>query len=168
MGRGIRRLMVPIVRYFVLRPARLFATLAVLLAAVAAIFVADAAFPGVWNRVGAVLPHGTAPAPQATEDFMRGNQQYDAKLIWSSLSDTARSRLESQGGSLDTYQSQMDSAKQRGVKLEDVNYIGEKSLPDGTSMVFYLVGYQQGANGNVEFVPYLFTLDSSGKIIKVQ
>ncbi len=168
MGRNFRRLLVPIVRYFVLRPARFFATLAVLLAAIAAVFLADAAFPGMWARVGAVLPHGTSPAPEATEEFMRGNQQYDAQLIWQSLSDQARSRLESQGGSVDTFASQMDSAKQRGVKLEDVSYIGEKSLPDGTSMVFYLVGYKQGADASVEFVPYLFTLDTSGKIIKVQ
>ncbi len=168
MGRGIRRTLVPIVRYFVLRPARLFATLAVLLAAVAAVFLADAAFPGMWARVGSALPRGTAPAPQATEEFMRGNQEYNADLIWQSLSDQARNRLESQGGSVDAFKTQMDSAKQRGVRLQDVSYIGEKSLPDGTSMVFYLVGYKQGDNANVEFVPYLFTLDSSGKIIKVQ
>lgn len=168
MGRGFRRILVPIVRYFVLRPARFVATLAVLVAAVAAVFLADAAFPGMWTRVGAALPRGTAPAPEATEEFMRGNQEYNADLIWQSLSDTARSRLESQGGSVDAFKTQMDSAKQRGVKLENVSYIGEKSLPDGTSMVFYLVGYRQGADANVEFVPYLFTLDTSGKITKVQ
>ena len=39
----------------------------------------------------------------------------------------------------------MEAAKQQGIKLEEVSYVGGKALPDGTSMQFYLVGIRQPA-----------------------
>ena len=62
----------------------------------------------------------------------------------------------------------MDSAKQKGVKLEEASYIGGKSMPDGTSMQFYLVGIRQPTRSDIDYQPYMFTLDPSGKISKVQ
>jgi hypothetical protein len=49
-----------------------------------------------------------------------------------------------------------------------MSYIGGKSLPDGTSMQFYLVGVRQQQGSNVDYQPYMFTLDRDGKIAKVQ
>jgi hypothetical protein len=65
-------------------------------------------------------------------------------------------------------QQQMDTAKSKGVKLEEASYIGGKSLPDGTSMQFYLVGIRQQARSDIDYQPYMFTLDRDGKIAKVQ
>jgi hypothetical protein len=62
----------------------------------------------------------------------------------------------------------MDAAKSKGIKLEEVSYIGGKSQPDGTSMQFYLVGVRQQARPDVDYQPYMFTLDRDGKIAKVQ
>ena len=63
---------------------------------------------------------------------------------------------------------QMESAKSSGVKLEEISYIGGKALPDGTSMQFYLVGVRQQARSDIDYQPYMFTLDRDGKIAKVQ
>jgi hypothetical protein len=62
----------------------------------------------------------------------------------------------------------MEAAKQHGMKLEEVSYIGGKSLPDGSSMQFYLVGIRQQARSDIDYQPYMFTLDRDGKIAKVQ
>jgi hypothetical protein len=107
------------------------------------------------------------PPPTSTEDYLRGNRDYNADLVWASLSDDAQNRLRTQGGSLEGLQQQMETARQRGVKLEEVSYVGGKSLPDGTSMQFYLVGIRQQAR-DIDYQPYMFTLDRDGKIAKVQ
>ncbi len=88
--------------------------------------------------------------------------------MWNSLDADAQSRLTSQGGSKDDLQQQMDAAKQRGVQIAEMSYIGGKSLPDGTSMQFYLVGVRQQTGASVDYQPYMFTLDHDGKIAKVQ
>jgi hypothetical protein len=107
-------------------------------------------------------------APNSTEEYMRGNRDYNADLMWTSLSTDAQSRLRDQGGSPEDLQRQMDAAKQRGMKLEEVSYVGGKALPDGTSMQFYLVGIRQQTRSDVDYQPYMFTLDRDGKIAKVQ
>ena len=66
-------------------------------------------------------------------------------------------------------QSQMDQAKQAGAQLDHVTYIGGQSFPDGTSMHFYTVLTRgQQSKSDAEPVPYIFTLDKSGKIVRVQ
>jgi len=99
---------------------------------------------------------------------LRGNRDYNADLVWNSLNNDAQTRLSAGGGSLDDLRQQMDTAKQKGVKLEEVSYIGGKSLPDGTSMQFYLVGIRQPTRSDIDYQPYMFTLDHDGKIAKVQ
>ena len=109
-----------------------------------------------------------ASAPVSTEEYLRGNRDYNADLVWNSLNNDAQTRLSAGGGSLDDLRQQMDTAKQKGVKLEEVSYIGGKSLPDGTSMQFYLVGIRQPTRSDIDYQPYMFTLDHDGKIAKVQ
>ena len=87
--------------------------------------------------------------------------------MWASLNGDAQSRLRDQGGSPEDLQRQMDSAKQHGMRLEEVSYVGGKSLPDGTSMQFYLVGIRQQTKSDIDYQPYMFTLDRDGKIAKV-
>lgn len=100
---------------------------------------------------------------------MRGNQDYNAELVWESLADEARGAIAGGVDSAPTaLQAQMQAARQRGYRLEDVSYVGGRNLPDGTSMQFYLVGYRASSQADVEYVPYLFTLNTSGKIVKVQ
>jgi hypothetical protein len=152
------------IRYLVLHPVALIVSVAAIVVVVAAIVAAPlyiGSIPGVSS-----LRQQTAPT--STEDYLRGNRDYNADLVWNSLDSDAQSRLSSQGGSRDDIQQQMDAAKQRGVQIAEMSYIGGKTLPDGTSMQFYLVGVRQQTGANVDYQPYMFTLDRDGKIAKVQ
>jgi hypothetical protein len=161
---GFRRTLVRLIRYFVLRPAALFGWLAVVLAVVAVILL----FPLFAPSIPALNQLRGNPPPSATEDYLRGNRDYNADLVWSSLSGDAQNRLRNQGGSLETLQQQMEAARQQGIRLEEASYVGGKSLPDGTSMQFYLVGIRQQSRSDIDYQPYMFTLDRDGKIAKVQ
>ncbi len=100
---------------------------------------------------------------------MRGTTTFDAQLVWEALSSEAQTRYASRGGDLQTLQAQMDQAKQAGAQLDQVTYIGGQALPDGTSLHFYTV-LTRGPQSRTEpeYVPYVFTLDPSGKIVRVQ
>jgi hypothetical protein len=161
---GIRNTLVRVIRYFVLKPAALLGWLAALLAIIAVILL----FPFFAPQIPGLNQLRGSAAPNSTEDYLRGNRDYNADLIWASLNDDAQSRLRTSGGSLEGLQQQMDAARQKGIKLEDVSYIGGKTLPDGSSMQFYLVGIRQQARSDIDYQPYMFTLDRDGKIAKVQ
>ena len=161
---GVRRALVRIIRYFVLRPAALVGWLVGLVVVVALIVLMMSFLPSI--PVFANLRGNTAPT--ATEDYLKGNRDYNADLVWNSLDSDAQSRLTAQGGSREGLQQQMDAAKQKGVQLAETSYIGGKSLPDGTSMQFYLVGVRQPGGSSIDYQPYMFTLDRDGKIAKVQ
>jgi hypothetical protein len=152
------------VRYFVLHPVSLVAVLAAIVVVVAAVVAA----PLYLGYIPGMASLRSQNAPNATEDYLRGNRDYNADLVWNSLDSDAQSRFSSQGGSRDGLQQQMDTAKQRGVQITETSYIGGKSLPDGTSMQFYLVGVRQQSGTNIDYQPYMFTLDHDGKIAKVQ
>ena len=160
----MRRGLVRTVRYFVLHPAATVAVIAAVVVVVALIVAA----PLYVGYVPGVSGLRSQTAPSATEDYLRGNRDYNADLIWNSLDGDAQSRLSAQGGSRDDLQQQMDAAKQRGVQIAESSYIGGKSLPDGTSMQFYLVGIRQQSGASVDYQPYMFTLDRDGKIAKIQ
>jgi hypothetical protein len=161
---GIRRAIRGVVRYFILKPAALVGWLIGLIVVIGLIV----AIPIFAPSIPQLASLRGASAPTATEDYMRGNRDYNAGLMWTSLNNDAQSRLRDQGGSPEDLQKQMEAAKQHGMKLEEVAYIGGKSLPDGTSMQFYLVGIRQQARSDLDYQPYMITLDRDGKIAKVQ
>ena len=161
---GVRRGLTRTIRYFVLRPVALIGWLAGVVILVALIVAVPMLLPSI-PGMASLRP---ASAPTSTEDYLRGNRDYNADLVWNSLNNDAQTRLSAGGGSLDDLRLQMDTAKQKGVKLEEVSYIGGKSLPDGTSMQFYLIGIRQPTRSDIDYQPYMFTLDHDGKIAKVQ
>ena len=161
---GFRRALIRIIRHIILKPTALLGWLlglVVVIALVALVPILLPSIPGMVNLRG-------ASAPPSTEDYMRGNRDYNADLMLASLNNDAQSRLRNQGGSPEDLQKQMENAKQHGIKLEEVSYIGGKALPDGSSMQFYLVGIRQQARSDIDYQPYMFTLDRDGKIAKVQ
>jgi hypothetical protein len=111
----------------------------------------------------------TKGEPGATERYLKGNQTYNAELMWNSLSEEAIERFRTRGGTMQDMQRQLEAARERGSKLEDISYIGGRSLPDGTSLQFYVVATRgPTSRADVEYVTYIFTLDRTGKIAKVQ
>jgi hypothetical protein len=160
----VRSALIRFIRYLVLHPAALLGWLVGMVVLVAAIV----AVPMFAPSIPALTTLRGNTAPNATEDFLRGNRDYNADLMWGSLNTDAQTRMRDQGGSLEDLQRQMESAKQSGTKLEEIAYIGSKALPDGTSTQFYLVGIRQRARSDIDYQPYMFTLDRDGKIAKVQ
>lgn len=156
--------MVRFVRYFVLHPTALVGLVAVVVILVAAVVLG----PRYVGQIPGMASLQAQSAPNSTEDYLRGNRDYNADLVWNALDSDAQSRLSAQGGSRDDLQQQMDAAKQKGIQIAETSYIGGKSLPDGTSMQFYLVGVRQQSGAGVDYQPYMFTLDRDGKIAKVQ
>jgi hypothetical protein len=153
-----------IVRYFVLKPAAFVGVLLVVVLVVAAI----AAVPFLLPSVPGLSTLRPQPEPSATGEYLRGNRDYNAQQMWASLNTEAQQRLQNQGGSQEVLQRQMETARQSGVKLEEISYVGGKVLPDGTSVQFYLVGVRPQPRADLDYQPYMFTLDRDGKIARVQ
>lgn len=168
--RRFRRTLVRVVRFVILRPAALFGAGALLLAVVAATVLVPPALSGRGGLPGLkiALPRASVGEPTATAEFLRGNRDYDAGPVWESFSDEVRGQLEQRGAGAADIQQQMQAARERGYRIEDVSYVGNKGLPDGTLMAFYVVGVRQQTKADLEYVPYLFTLDANGKIVRVQ
>jgi hypothetical protein len=119
---------------------------------------------------GAPMSAGvTHQAPSATENYLKGNQEFNAELMWGSLAPEAQDRFRARGATTQDLQQQMDAARDQGTKLEDFSYIGGQQLPDCTSMHFYLV-LTRGPQSRADpaYIPYVFTLDRGGKIARVQ
>jgi len=169
LGRIVKRVLHRVIRGLVVHPIRFVIVLVALIAGIA-LMVFQAGLPTVsLSLPTAPFKVGSAGAPNSTESYMKGTETFNADLVWASLSDEAQGRYRSRGGSMQALQSQMDQAKQAGTQLEHVTYIGGQSFSDGTSMHFYTVltrGPQ--AKSDAEPVPYIFTLDKSGKIVRVQ
>jgi hypothetical protein len=168
IGRIISRILHRIIRGMVMHPIRLVIFLIALVAAGALVMFQSGlpslslAMPSPSFRVG-------GSAPSSTESYMKGNETFNAELVWNALSEEAQGRLRSRGTNIQALQEQMDQAKQAGRQFNQVTYIGGQSFADGTSMHFYTVlsrGLQ--SRGEPEPIPYVFTLDQSGKIVRVQ
>jgi hypothetical protein len=140
------------------------------------------------------LQLGGSPEPAATASFLRGQQTFDAHLIWESYSDRVLQSLEDRGVTVDDTQRQLDRLRQAGNPIQDVAYVGGHPIPTG-SMEFYVVtrsgpcvtpdrsgsqvrapdgthllvsALDQTCRGDPVYVPYVFTLDNSGKIDRVE
>jgi len=167
IGRVVKRLAHRVVRAFVLNPVLRAVTVLVVFAVIG--FGAYEIVMGSGSPVALPgVPSLSAATSSAPETFLKGNQAYDANLVWSSLNDESQQRFRD-GGGVQAIQSQLDAARQKGIKLEQINYIGKKDLPDGTSMQFYVVASTTPqAGGHVQYIPYVFTVDQTGKIAKVE
>ena len=169
IGRIIKRMLHRLVRGTVEHPIRFVIVLLVVIGA-AALALTQAGLPSVSLALPTTQAfHVGNAAPSSTENYMKGTETFNAQLVWDSLSDDAQNRYRSRGGSMQALQSQMDNARQAGAQLDQVTYIGGQAFPDGTSMHFYTVltkGPQ--SQSTAEPIPYVFTLDPSGKIVRVQ
>ncbi|MFN8521512.1 MAG: hypothetical protein U0821_00210 [Chloroflexota bacterium] len=175
IGKIIKRILHRTVRGVIMRPVRGAILLGALLiaAGVAAFQAAPPSLPsfGLGRLPGVSLGafRGATGAPAATESYIRGHVNGDAELVWAALGDEALNRYRSRGVSAQSLQSQFDQAKQAGAKFESATYVGGESLPDGTSMHFYVAVIRSGqTRGEADYIPYVFTLDRGGKINQVQ
>src|SRR5947209_6919828 len=109
IGRVVKRVLHRLVRALVINRA--------LTAVFGLLVVAGLGF-GIYQVVGLVgggqltLPRvGTqAASSNAADQFLRGNQTYNAQMVWDSLSDDSRKRFEGAGGA-QALQTQLNSAR---------------------------------------------------------
>ncbi len=116
---------------------------------------------------GSVYRPNSDEEPPATAAYLRGQQVFDARLIWESYSDRVVQNLQQIGVGVDETQKQLDRAREVGTRIQEIQYIGGYPLPTG-SMEFYLVGRTARSSENVTYIPYMFTLDARGKIDRVE
>lgn len=123
-------------------------------------------------------PRGELPAAPATPltdgqvesvtEYLKGMTTFDASLMWGALSDDAIRKMQSQGGSLEQLQESLNRAKQRGLSYDGVAYVGGYRIPDGNRYLFYVIARRGAvASSSVEHVWFVFTVDPSGKIAKI-
>ena len=109
-----------------------------------------------------------APAP-ATEQYLRGSQQFDAKLIWDSLSDDVRSTAETRGEDLTSLQNRLNQTKEAGGQVQQIRYIGGFVPDAGDALYFYVVTMQNPTVGpDAHHIFYVFTVGEDGKIKDIQ
>ena len=105
--------------------------------------------------------------PNATAAYIRGQQIGDARLVWDAYSDRAKQNLQRRGVNFEETQRQLDQWRQNGNLIQGVNYVGVYPIPNG-SMHFYVLARGAGrTRGDVAYVPYVFTLDTAGKIERI-
>jgi hypothetical protein len=168
IGRIVKRLLHRVIRGVVTRPIR-FAILLVALLAGVSLVALQTGIPTVTFSMPSALRFAGGGQPTATESYMRGTETFNAELVWNAYNEEAQGMYRSRGVNVAAMQSQMDQARQAGIKMEQVTYIGGQAFPDGTSMHFYTV-LTRGPQPRAEVEPmwYVFTLDRSGKIARVQ
>jgi hypothetical protein len=121
----------------------------------------------VANSAAPVDPRVTAlsPAP-AVEDFLRGQQTFDADLMWESFSPELRESLEGRDITRDTLAERVENERLAGQRYSGFKYIGGVELENRRSMYFYVVDIASPQQeGTISFV---FTVGSDGKIVSVE
>lgn len=109
------------------------------------------------------------PAP-AVVDFLRGQQTYDADLMWESFSPALREDLEGRDFTRERLAEQMETERQAGQRYRKYDYIGGVELRDRQRMYFYVVEVQAPAQQGTgtRSVSFVFTVGSDGKIVSIE
>jgi hypothetical protein len=160
----MRRIAIRSRRWVSRRRRRLIGAAFILLAVVVATGLNVLSWP--FSRPTVMGHSGQAAAmtePQATAAYMRGQQTYDARAVWEAYSERVLQDLERRGASLEDEQRRLDRARELGVRIGEVEYVGGYGLPNG-SIHFYVATRTSRTRDEVVYVPYIFTLDPSGKI----
>ena len=147
----------------VLRPYAAFVVIVIALLGVIGwmsyLLWAPKAAPAAFQRADS-LP----PAP-AVETFIKGQQDYNADMMWDAYSTDYQANQLASGASKATLQAQANSVRTQGIQFVHSDYIGGVQLEDGGSIYFYTIDLSR-AELHRRF-PYVFTADADGKIVDV-
>lgn len=164
LGRIVRRLLVRAIRFNLRRRRTMF---------IGAVTLSGIIVAGAFNFAplrGLDLPGFIGQSrprpdgePAATAMYFKGQEVYDAKLVWDSYSERALREAQRRGLTVDDTQRQLDRAKEFGTRIQQTDYIGGYPISNG-SMHFYVVFRSDPNRREAVPVPYVFTLDAGGKI----
>ncbi len=87
--------------------------------------------------------------------------------MWDAVSDEMkRSTTARSGGlTLQRLEQQLEEAKKSGLRYDKVSYLGGYVAPDGIGFYLYVVAASTA--DNKQYVPYTFTIDKQGKILRI-
>jgi len=115
--------------------------------------------PAAFQRVDS-LP----PAP-AVETYIKGQQDFNADMMWDAYSTDYQASQLASGASKATLQAQASGMRSAGLQFVHSDYVGGVQLDGGRSMYFYTIDLAR-AEQHGRF-PYVFTADADGKIVDV-
>jgi hypothetical protein len=104
------------------------------------------------------------PPAAAVETFIKGQQDFNADMMWDAYSTDYQANQLAAGASKATLQAQASSQRSAGLKFDHYDYIGGVTLDNG-SMYFYSVDLSL-QNQHARF-PIIFKADQDGKIIGI-
>jgi hypothetical protein len=170
-GRVLRRAAVRITRGTIRRRGLFVVVFALIAGAIAISSFNVLQIPGGSSSRGrggedVVSYQASESEPPSTSSYIRGLQTGDARLVWTAYSERAARDLTRRGVTQDETQKQLDQSRQNGSAIQGVQYVGAHPIPNG-SMHFYVISRAGRTRGDVAYVPYVFTLDSTGKIERI-
>jgi hypothetical protein len=105
------------------------------------------------------------PPSPAVETYIKGQQDYNADMMWDAYSTDYQASQLANGASKATLQAQASGMRSAGLQFVHSDYIGGVPLDNGGSMYFYTIDLAR-ADQHGRF-PYVFTADADGKIVDV-
>lgn len=104
------------------------------------------------------------PPASAVEDYIKGQQSYNADMMWEAYSTDYQASQLANGASKATLQARANSERTMGLKYVHYDYIGGVKVDNG-SMYFYSVDLSlQSQRGRF---PIIFRADADGKIVGI-
>lgn len=126
---------------------------------------------GVTAATAPINVQNTGPVtpPPSVDEYIRGMMNFDASLMWDALDPRAVQTMVSQGGSQQSLQQRLDAAKQTGARYDGVTFVGGYNLQNGDRYLFYVMSRKGFAGPGVsDQIFFVFTVGSSGKIVKIE
>jgi hypothetical protein len=105
------------------------------------------------------------PPSPAVETFIKGQQDYNADMMWDAYSTSYQASQLANGASKATLQALANRVRTQGIQFVHSDYIGGVQIEDGGSTYFYSLDLAQGQQHRR--FPYIFTADADGKIVDV-
>jgi hypothetical protein len=104
------------------------------------------------------------PPTSAVETFIKGQQNFNADMMWDAYSTDYQANQLANGASKATLQARVNSERNMGLQYVHYDYIGGVSLDNG-SMYFYSVDLAL-QDQHARF-PIIFKADADGKIVGI-
>lgn len=148
-----------------LRPLRRYAVFAAVVLALLGV-VGWLGFQLWAPRASAVADTRAAliPPAEAVENYIKGQQNGNAELMWDALSPASQADQMGNGSSKATMQSRIDTKRQGGLQFNRYAYVGGQT---GTNFTMYTYYVDVKRADQQATLPMTFLVDKSGKVINI-
>lgn len=158
----VRRFMYALARLGqVLRPYAAFLAIIAVLTGIIGVLMLALVWPSGNQTVADTRVAAVAPA-ESVKTYIKGQQDFDADLMWNAFSPNYQASQLSKGASKLTLQNQIDQERTQGIRYARYDYVGGVPISSGGNMYFYSVQYELG--GEQIEVPATYIVGTDGKI----